>query len=202
VSEEAHPEADAQTSVARPVWAFDVDGTLIGSIRSDRLRPGAGDLLTDVAGRIAVIVLWSAGGAEYARRMADRHGLADFVDAYYAKDRRGVDGRYVVDHFASTHRPTIFVDDAPGDLPLGAQVVSVPQFFGSNASDVALYAVLATLQRERPEFDRTIASIQGRSGGHDSRRPTRSGVPQRRFQHGRAKPMLQVITQIQRSQEA
>jgi phosphoglycolate phosphatase-like HAD superfamily hydrolase len=137
------------------VWVFDVDGTLIGSVRSDMLRPGAAALLDELAARGATCVLWSAGGADYARRVAVTHGLADRVDGYYAKpDRRG-DTRYGVDHFASHHRPAVFVDDSPGDLPDGATVVAVPQFIGGNPADRALVDLLDGLRAEpsRPAPD-------------------------------------------------
>ena len=120
-------------------WAFDVDGTLIGSIRSERLRPGAAELLAALAEREVRTVLWSAGGADYAARMADRHGIAGYFDGYYAKQLRGADGRYVAGHFAPSHRPSLFVDDSPGEMPADSAVVRVPQFFGGNAADRALW---------------------------------------------------------------
>lgn len=39
------------------VWAFDVDGTLIGSIRSGVLRPAGCELLTALAARGVLAVL-------------------------------------------------------------------------------------------------------------------------------------------------
>jgi long-chain acyl-CoA synthetase len=119
-------------------WAFDVDGTLVGSIRADRARPGARELLAALAGRGDSVVLWSAGGAAYAARKAAEHGLDRWVTATYGKEQRGPDGRYFVDHFAPEHRPDRFVDDAPADLPAGADVVVVSQFLGGNAADCAL----------------------------------------------------------------
>ncbi|MET0715016.1 MAG: NIF family HAD-type phosphatase, partial [Mycetocola sp.] len=135
-----------------PVWAFDVDGTLIGSIRSDRTRPGARELLEELDRRGVVVVLWSAGGDEYAQRVAVRHGLDDIVAGFYGKDERGPDGRYLIDHFADDHRPLVFVDDVPGDLPRDACIVGVPQFFGSNTADASLRDVRAGLDElsERP----------------------------------------------------
>lgn len=128
------------------VWAFDVDGTLIGSVRSDAIRPGAIALLEELDRRAVTCVLWSAGGDEHARRIAHRHGFAHVIAAYYAKHRRDSTSRYVIDHFAVGHRPHVFVDDAPGDLPMDASVVSVAQFIGGNPADRALWAVLAELQ--------------------------------------------------------
>jgi phosphoglycolate phosphatase-like HAD superfamily hydrolase len=124
------------------VWAFDLDGTLIGSVRSDRLRPGAGELLWALRHRGATCVLWSAGGVDYAERQAAAHGIDCHFDAVYAKSGRGADGRYRIDHFAADHRPTTFVDDAPHDLPRGARIVAVRQFLGGNHADRELDQVL------------------------------------------------------------
>jgi long-chain acyl-CoA synthetase len=125
------------------VWAIDVDGTLIGSIRSSNTRPGAVELLAGLLDRGCTIVLWSAGGAEYAARKAGEHGLVGYVAAYYAKADRDAHGRYRTDHFQPAHAPDVFVDDVPADLPLGVRVVPVSQFFGANSADRALYRVLA-----------------------------------------------------------
>ncbi len=127
------------------IWAFDVDGTLIGSIRSDRLRPGAGALLGGLASRGITLVLWSAGGADYAREMADYHGIGRHFAGFYAKQDRDEHKRYRVDHFAAHHQPTVFVDDSVIDLPLGSSVVELSQFLGSNDADQALIRLAANL---------------------------------------------------------
>ena len=127
------------------VWAFDVDGTLVGSVRSDVLRPGAAALLERLTRCGVICVLWSAGGQDYAQRMAIAHGIHPMVTACYAKQRSTGRLRYGVDHFALTHRPHVFVDDAPDDLPHDATVIAVPQFIGSNLADRALWAVLDQL---------------------------------------------------------
>lgn len=130
-----------------PTWAFDVDGTLIGSIRSDRLRPGAPELLGALVERGVTCVLWSAGGSDYAARKAEQHGIACYVAATYAKERRDSHGRYVVDHFDPAHRPDVFVDDVTDDMPLGATVIAVSQFLGGNSADAALERVHDELAR-------------------------------------------------------
>ena len=124
------------------VWAFDLDGTLIGSIRNDRLRPGTGELLTALGERHITCVLWSAGGAAYAERKAREHGIADAFAAFYDKAQRDSDRRYVVDHFAPEHFPDVFVDDSPGDLAAGAHVIRVRQFLGGNDADRSLLDLL------------------------------------------------------------
>jgi hypothetical protein len=130
------------------VWAFDVDGTLVGSIRSEILRPGAIELLTELNRRGVRVVLWSAGGDDYARRVAQRHGIDHHFSAFYAKAGRDSFARYTVDHFAEIDRPSVFVDDVPIDLPVGASVVAVQQFMGNNPYDGALAVVLSQLAIE------------------------------------------------------
>jgi long-chain acyl-CoA synthetase len=127
-------------------WAFDVDGTLVGSIRSDRLRPGAADLLARLVERGVAVVLWSAGGAGYARDMAMSHGISHYFDGFYAKVDRDEHKRYRVDHFAAHHQPTVFVDDSVIDLPIGSRTVEVSQFLGSNDADQALVRLAAKLE--------------------------------------------------------
>ena len=127
------------------VWAFDIDGTLIGAIRSDVLRPGVIDVFTAINAVGARVVLWSAGGADYAQRMADNHGLTDHVHGYFEKPDRAGAPFYSVDHFPNTIRPTVFVDDSPSDLPPHWDVIAVEPFMGSNAHDRGLDAVLNRL---------------------------------------------------------
>jgi phosphoglycolate phosphatase-like HAD superfamily hydrolase len=136
------------SALVRPgaVWAFDVDGTLIGSIRSDVLRPGAADLLHTLGAHGVACVLWSAGGAEYAARTARRHGLDRAVVSCYGKDSRDGMARYRTDHLAPEHVPDVFVDDVPGDLPAGAMVLGVPQFLGGNSADTALVELLGAVR--------------------------------------------------------
>jgi phosphoglycolate phosphatase-like HAD superfamily hydrolase len=126
-------------------WIFDVDGTLIGSIRSERLRPGVTELLDALAARQVQCILWSAGGGPYARRKANEHGVEDHFHGFYGKAERGEDGRYLLDHLPGEHPPAVFVDDAPGDLPVGARVVEVPQFLGGNLADRAIFHVVDRL---------------------------------------------------------
>jgi hypothetical protein len=125
------------------VWVFDVDGTLIGSIRSDKLRPGAEELLELLARRGTTVVVWSAGGAEYAERMLDQFGLTHQVSAFYHKETRGPDGRYLVDHLPPEHRPGTLVDDYPDDVPDNCRVIRVRQFLGGNTRDTGLNEALA-----------------------------------------------------------
>jgi phosphoglycolate phosphatase-like HAD superfamily hydrolase len=127
----------------RSVWAFDLDGTLIGSVRSNVLRPHASALLHRLSCDGVSLVLWSAGGREYAARHAAAQGISHHFTAFYDKGMRDQTRRYTTAHFSREHRPHVFVDDAPDDLPLGADVIAVPQFIGGNSSDSALLMLLA-----------------------------------------------------------
>ena len=137
---------DPGGSESAEVWAFDLDGTLIGSVRSDVLRPHAVTLLHELARREVTCVLWSAGGSAYARRHAIAHGIETSFAAFYGKVERDDHRRYVTDHFAPAHLPLIFVDDAPQDIPLGATVIAVPQFIGGNPADSALVPLIDGLR--------------------------------------------------------
>lgn len=141
----------AENGLVRPLWVFDLDGTLIGSIRSDVLRPGTVELLEALESAGCVSALWSAGGEEYARRAAERHGIAMWFADFAGKSGRDTTGRY--------HSPTfevarveelcvsperIYVDDMPLEVPIDGVAVGVRQFMGGNAFDNEL----ADLQAE------------------------------------------------------
>lgn len=127
---------------AREVWVFDVDGTLVGSVTPAALRPGARELLAELRARGASTVVWSAGGADYARETMASHGLEDYFDGFYGKERRDAQRRWDTGHFPAHHAPTTFVDDTPEDLPSGARIVPVAPFIGANPSDRWLVSVL------------------------------------------------------------
>ena len=137
-----HPDA---------IWLFDVDGTLIGSVRSDVLRPGAIELLGRLRDAGVTPVLWSAGGAEYAKNMLAQFGIDHYFAAFYSKDRRGSDGRYLVDHLRPEHRPGTLVDDYPRDVPDQPRVIGVPQFLGGNPHDTGLDRALEIARTLKPQ---------------------------------------------------
>jgi hypothetical protein len=117
-----------------PVWVFDVDGTLLDSLSGSSLRPGTRELLGRLRAAGARILLWSAGGAEYARERAAQHQLDQLVDGFHDKAVRDGDGRYVP-AFLDTPLGATFVDDRPEDLPLGARVVAVSPYLAHDPFD-------------------------------------------------------------------
>jgi len=129
----------------RVVWWFDVDGTLIDAMTGTSLRPGAAELLAAVRRDAAAVVCWSAGGAEYARRRADAHGIADLFDGFHAKDSRDDAGRYVAPPFGDANSIAVFVDDQPDDMPHDAPVVAVHPYLAADPHDTGLVGILARL---------------------------------------------------------
>jgi long-chain acyl-CoA synthetase len=124
------------------VWAFDVDGCLIDALTGESLRPYARRVLERLRAQGATVVLWSAGGGDYARRRAEAHGIDHLVDACYDKDARGADGRYVVTHLALVHRPDVCVDDQPDDVPADVDRVAVAPYVAHDPHDRALALLL------------------------------------------------------------
>lgn len=131
-----------------PVWVFDVDGTLLDGMSARSLRPGAMDLMDELTARGIRIVVWSAGGADYARRRLAAAGIAEFVSAWHDKDARDADLRYVTTHLDIDLDHTVFVDDQPKDLPIGARVIAVRPYLAPNDYDQGLSAILHMLRAD------------------------------------------------------
>jgi len=119
-------------------WWFDLDGTLIDSVTGMSLRPHAVELLEALRGQGAPVVLWSAGGDDYAARRADQAGIAHLFDAVYSKLGRDSTGRWLLPQTPEHHRPAVFVDDQPDDVPALGRAVRVPAYIGPNPRDRAL----------------------------------------------------------------
>ena len=122
---------------------------MIGAIRSDVLRPNVREVFEELLTNDELVVLWSAGGADYAERMAVLHGIDDLVHAYFEKPDRAGARHYTADHFPDHVRPTVFVDDSPLDLPPEWDVIAVDPFMGSNLHDRGMDVVLRYLQERR-----------------------------------------------------
>jgi long-chain acyl-CoA synthetase len=116
------------------VWVFDVDGTLIDSLTGTSLRPGTAELLTELRSTGCRTVLWSAGGARYARDRAVEHGIADLCDGFADKAARDGEGRFIA-AFLDDVGAAVFVDDRPEDVPVGAHVVALHPYIAHNPHD-------------------------------------------------------------------
>jgi hypothetical protein len=122
------------------VWVFDLDGCLIDALTGARLRPGAATLLGDLRAVADRLLLWSAGGAGYARRRAEAVGIAHLFDDIHDKDERSSDGCYVA-AFVSDLSAAVFVDDTPGDVPRAATVIPVRPYLAPHDHDRGLDVV-------------------------------------------------------------
>jgi long-chain acyl-CoA synthetase len=112
-------------------WAFDLDGCLVDALSATSVRPLVPEVLAHLRAAAIPVVVWSAGGADYARRVLTRAGVDHLVDGYYDKVR-GPDGRWRFDAFAADHRPVTCVDDDPAGVPDGVRVVPVPPYLSAN----------------------------------------------------------------------
>jgi hypothetical protein len=120
---------------SRDVWAFDVDGCLVDLLGGTSLRPHAQTMLEELRRRGHLVVLWSAGGADHARRRAAATGIADLVDGYYDKQARDAVGRWTLEHLAPDHRPTVCVDDCPEEVPANVRIVGVRPYLAPSQHD-------------------------------------------------------------------
>lgn len=121
---------------------FDVDGTVVDSHTGSSLRPHTDLLLEHLRQQSCAIVLWSAGGADYARERAEQHGMGGLFDAFHDKDGRDGAGRYVVHRFLDELSGVVFVDDRPEDIPVDAEVVCVSPYIAHDPHDRGLRPAL------------------------------------------------------------
>ena len=125
----------------KAVWVFDVDGCIVDSLTGTSLRPGTRELLEHLRReRGRRVIVWSAGGGEYAERRAREAGIDHLADAFHAKEQRDAAGRYRTDHFLADPGLAVFVDDRPEDLPVGVSVVAVSPYLAANPHDRGLAA--------------------------------------------------------------
>lgn len=134
--------------MATCTWVFDVDGCLIDSLSGGSLRPGAPELLERLKRSGAAILLWSAGGDEYARRKAVQHGIVWAFDGYYSKESRDEGGHYRTDHLPLNDPPVTFVDDHPSDLGPELSIIPVRPYLAHSRHDTGL-AVIAKAVQDR-----------------------------------------------------
>jgi phosphoglycolate phosphatase-like HAD superfamily hydrolase len=133
------------TDQVATTWVFDVDGTLIDAMTGRSLRPLANELLAHLSTAGVTLILWSAGGADYARRRAEEHGVDHWFSRFLAKQGRDDVGRYLTSSFLTGHDDVVFVDDMPNDLPIGANVIGVRPYIAANTHDRGLDVVARRL---------------------------------------------------------
>jgi acyl-coenzyme A synthetase/AMP-(fatty) acid ligase len=144
-------------------WLFDVDGTLLDSVTGTSLRPLARELLSSLRERGVPVLLWSAGGADYARRRAEAAGIADLITDVHVKAERDGRGHWVLPALPPEHVPAVLVDDQPGEVPPVGEVLGVPPYIGPNPRDTALAALLRLLpEPNRKESMNDVGPDAGR----------------------------------------
>ena len=136
-------------SMSAPVWALDVDGCLVDSLTGTSLRPGALETLRVLRAHGVTVLLWSAGGRDHAVSRATELGFAHLIDAVYAKEIRGPDGRWSTANLPREHQPDVFVDDWPDEAPATARLVGVSPYIAPNPHDRGLAPLLAELTAAR-----------------------------------------------------
>lgn len=124
----------------QPCWVFDVDGCLVDSLTGTSLRPGARTLLEHFDAVGATVLLWSAGGGDYARARAAQFHLDGLVAGCFGKEARDA-GAYRTDHLPLAGRDPVFVDDRPEDLADDLEVIPVAPYLSDDASDRGLEVV-------------------------------------------------------------
>jgi long-chain acyl-CoA synthetase len=130
--------SDSPSASQVTCWVFDVDGCLVDSLTGTSLRPGARDLLAALVARRVRVLLWSAGGVDYAAQRAAQFGVESLVNGFYAKDGRDASGFYLTSHLALGPGPVVFVDDHPEDLCPDLTVVAVPPYLVGDPHDRGL----------------------------------------------------------------
>lgn len=159
-------------------WVFDVDGCLVDSLTGTSLRPGAVELLSQLVIESRVI-LWSAGGADYARARARQFLLGGHVSGCFAKDGRDANGHYLTGHLEVTPDRAVFVDDRPEDLSPELEVVAVSPYLAEDPYDHALEAVArwAGLRGSIPNMEDRASRCLGmaapvvRESSHEGSKP-------------------------------
>lgn len=94
----------------------DVDDTLVRSFGSKQVPMGhVIESVKRLAASGAQIFLWSSGGAEYCKRIAEEFGLADCVSGYLPKPDAYLDDQKVEEWRFCRHYYTGQVDDLISD---------------------------------------------------------------------------------------
>jgi hypothetical protein len=86
------------------------------------------------------VLLWSAGGDDYARARAEQFQVDHLVNGYFSKEGRDAGGCYLTTHLPLGAGPAVFVDDRPEDLSGELDVVAVSPYLSDDPHDRGLRA--------------------------------------------------------------
>lgn len=112
-----------------------MDGCLVDSMTGTSLRPGAREALARLVACGHVLVLWSAGGAKYARQRAVEHQIDHLFSEFHGKEQRDDSGCYSVSHLPEDVSRLVFVDDHPEDLPPSCAGMALSSYIVANPAD-------------------------------------------------------------------
>ena len=137
-------ELDASDALASATtWLFDLDGCLVDSMGGTILRPFARQLLEALTTRGVTVRIWSAGGDDYAVRVAERVGIADLVAGFHTKVRQPA-GTWALPEAVDDH-VVVCVDDQPDGVPEDVTTIGVFPFIGARPHDRAFARLLDDL---------------------------------------------------------
>jgi hypothetical protein len=117
----------------RELWLFDLDGCLVDSFDGTNLRPLARELLEALLRQGHGVDIWSAGGAEYAERVATRVAIDHLIGSFWTKER-GPSGKWSLPQELAGLR-VVCVDDQPDGVPQGVEKIAVFPYLGPNPHD-------------------------------------------------------------------
>jgi beta-phosphoglucomutase-like phosphatase (HAD superfamily) len=121
-------------------WLFDLDGCLVDSFDGTSLRPLARELLEALLAEGHGVDIWSAGGSEYAERVAARVGISGLIGSFWTKER-GPTGKWTLPQELAGLR-VVCVDDQPDGIPPGVERIAVFPYLGPNPHDQVLRKLL------------------------------------------------------------
>jgi long-chain acyl-CoA synthetase len=131
------------------VWLFDLDGCLVDSLTASHVRPHAKRLLDALIADGVEVRIWSAGGADYAREVASRVGLADRVTSFHDKVRLPT-GHWQLPDLAQPVR-LVCVDDQPEGVPPEVHTIAVHPYIGEHRHDRTFARLLDRLPHGLPD---------------------------------------------------
>ena len=143
MAHDLHPRILMAQTPNDHIWFFDLDGCLVDSMAATDLRPHAEELLVALVARGIEVRIWSAGGGEYAERVATRLGIDGPVTSFHDKER-GSEGRWILPAVPDGANVTC-VDDQPEGVPGEVTTIAVFPYLSRRRRDRALAELLALL---------------------------------------------------------